>query len=428
MADPLRTTDGGAPKSRPQLRHLVPALLCVLAVLAGGGAALAATSGATPGGRATSTPLAPVGYWLAASDGGVFSFGDAAFHGSTGAMVLNRPVVGMAATPDGGGYWLVASDGGVFSFGDAAFHGSTGDRVLNSPVVGMAATPDGGGYWLVAADGGVFTFGDATFHGSTGDRVLASPVVDMAATPDGGGYWLAAADGGVFAFGDAPFEGSAVGAGPTPPVGSIAAGADGRGYWLSDTDGGVHPFGDAAFHGSVVGLTGGSPVVDLEPAPGGSYWAATADGGVFALGDTPFFGSAAGLTLRRPVVGMATDVQPAAPPQAFTLSGSVTPYLWPGGRQPIDLVIANHTRRRLTVVQVRTMVATGSRSCPPSDFPVSPGFVLPVTVPAGATASLSALGVAPADWPSLAMPDTGADQDACEGLHLTLHYRGEAVG
>ena len=28
------------------------------------------------------------------------------------AMQLNQPIVGMAATPDGGGYWLVASDGG----------------------------------------------------------------------------------------------------------------------------------------------------------------------------------------------------------------------------------------------------------------------------------------------------------------------------
>ena len=28
---------------------------------------------------------------------------------------LNQPVVGMAATPDGGGYWEVASDGGIFS-------------------------------------------------------------------------------------------------------------------------------------------------------------------------------------------------------------------------------------------------------------------------------------------------------------------------
>ena len=32
----------------------------------------------------------------------------------------------MAATPDGRGYWLVASDGGIFTFGDAPFYGSTG--------------------------------------------------------------------------------------------------------------------------------------------------------------------------------------------------------------------------------------------------------------------------------------------------------------
>ena len=43
-----------------------------------------------------------------------------------GAMRLNQPVVGMAATPDGGGYWLVAADGGIFSYGDAQFFGSTG--------------------------------------------------------------------------------------------------------------------------------------------------------------------------------------------------------------------------------------------------------------------------------------------------------------
>ena len=89
----------------------------------------------------------------------------------------------MAATPDGGGYWLVASDGGVFSFGDAVFHGSTGAIALNRPIVGMAATPDGGGYWLVAADGGVFSFGDAVFEGSTGAIALNRPIVGMAAGP-----------------------------------------------------------------------------------------------------------------------------------------------------------------------------------------------------------------------------------------------------
>ena len=67
----------------------------------------------------------------------------------------------MAAAAGGNGYWLVASDGGIFAFGAAPFLGSTGGIHLNEPVVGMAPTADGQGYWLVASDGGIFTYGDA---------------------------------------------------------------------------------------------------------------------------------------------------------------------------------------------------------------------------------------------------------------------------
>src|SRR5205085_1635564 len=88
------------------------------------------------------------GYWLTASDGGIFDYGSAGFFGSTGSLHLNKPIVGMAAAPDGKGYWLVASDGGIFSFGTARFFGSTGAIKLNQPIVGMATVPDGNGYWL----------------------------------------------------------------------------------------------------------------------------------------------------------------------------------------------------------------------------------------------------------------------------------------
>jgi hypothetical protein len=60
-----------------------------------------------------------------AGDGGVFSFGDARFYGSTGSLRLNQPVQGLVPNPDGAGYWLVASDGGVFAF-SAPFRGSMG--------------------------------------------------------------------------------------------------------------------------------------------------------------------------------------------------------------------------------------------------------------------------------------------------------------
>ena len=158
------------------------------------------------------------GYWEVASDGGIFSFGDAAFYGSMGGKALNKPIVGMAATPDGNGYWEVASDGGIFSFGDAAFYGSAGSLGLNSPVVGMATAPDGSGYWLVAADGGIFTYGSAGFFGSAGSIPLNKPVVDMAATPDGGGYWLVASDGGIFNYGDAAYFGSMGGKSLAAPI------------------------------------------------------------------------------------------------------------------------------------------------------------------------------------------------------------------
>jgi beta-lactamase class A len=86
---------------------------------------------------------------LVASDGGIFSFGDARFFGSTGALRLNRPIVGMASSSTGDGYWLAASDGGIFSFGDAHYYGSAAGTHLGGPVVGMAATVDGHGYWFV---------------------------------------------------------------------------------------------------------------------------------------------------------------------------------------------------------------------------------------------------------------------------------------
>jgi len=214
-----------------------------------------------------------------ASDGGVFSFGNARFHGSMGGHRLNAPMVGVAADPATGGYWTVASDGGIFSF-DAPFFGSLGNVHLNKPVIAMAATPDGRGYWLFASDGGVFTFGDAGFYGSAGRLPLAAPVVGASPTPDGHGYWLVASDGGVFTYGDAPFEGSLGGHRLEHPVVSMSA-ADPGGYWLTDSNGAVTAFGDAGYYGSapqhlvapVVSMADGpgTGVAGNEAYPSGSY-------------------------------------------------------------------------------------------------------------------------------------------------------------
>jgi hypothetical protein len=246
----------------------------------------------------------PRGYVMAASDGGLFNFGNLPFCGSLGNLVLNAPVVSIASTADGGGYWMVAADGGLFAFDDAGYYGSMGGRPLNAPIVGMAATRDGKGYWLVASDGGLFAFGDAGYYGSMGGRPLNAPIVGMAATPDGGGYWLVATDGGLFAFGDAAFHGSMGGRPLNFSVVGLATDPRTGGYWEVALDGGVFAFG-APFYGSMGGRPLNAFIVGMEAIPDGSgYRFVATDGGVFAFG-APFYGSMGGTALNRPIVAMS---------------------------------------------------------------------------------------------------------------------------
>jgi Tol biopolymer transport system component/ribosomal protein L24E len=325
-------------RRRPRLVGVLTALaLAVAPALPIGNGAQAATAAPTKG------------YWFVAADGGIFSFGDASFAGSTGNLKLNQPIVGMSPSPTGRGYWFVAADGGVFSFGDAKFFGSTGNVKLNRPIVGMAPSPTGGGYWFVAADGGIFSFGDAKFFGSTGAVRLAKPIVGMAATPTGKGYWFVASDGGVFNFGDAKFHGSAGASNLRSPIVGMASTPSGQGYYLAAADGTVVAFGDAAFRGSMGGKSLKSPIVGIAPtSTGGGYWLVAADGGIFSFGDAAFYGSTGALKLNRAIVGMAAAPQkttgptsPGGGPLPTTPGGGTSPTTPGGGTTPTTIPAPN---------------------------------------------------------------------------------------
>ena len=65
----------------------------------------------------------------------------AGFFGSMGGTRLDAPVVAMARTRTGNGYWMAAADGGVFTFGDARFFGSAGNMTHGAQDEGI--TPPG---------------------------------------------------------------------------------------------------------------------------------------------------------------------------------------------------------------------------------------------------------------------------------------------
>jgi Cu/Zn superoxide dismutase len=284
------------------------------------------------------------GFWSVASDGGVFPRGDAGFFGSEGATSLNKPIVGMAATPSRAGYVLAAADGGAFTHGDAAFAGSLGSTPLNQPVVGIALPPSH--LKAVLHDQAGNRAGHVTFT-QIGGRVRATAVVTgltpasafhgfhIHANGDCTGDFVASAGGhwnpGGTTHGDHGGDMPSVFADETGTAratsyldsftvaqlladpGGVAvivhAGRDNVAN-IPDryTSDGTTPGADATTKATgdaggryacgVVGPTGGTT--------GPGYWMGARDGGVFALGDAPFLGSMGGTPLNAAVVGIAS--------------------------------------------------------------------------------------------------------------------------
>jgi hypothetical protein len=203
------------------------------------------------------------GYWLDASDGGVFAYGDTQYYGSIPGVglhpagsglpnSLDAPIVGMVPSIDDDGYFMVASDGGVFAFGDAHFAGSCpGIGGCSGSAVAVMPDRSGNGYWLVTSTGNIYTFGDAPYFGAPGHGNVTAAV----ATPDGRGYWVLLSDGEIFAYGDAAGAGAPGSANfnAFDPASAIFATSDGAGYWVASAGGTVFNFGDAPNDGDMAG-------------------------------------------------------------------------------------------------------------------------------------------------------------------------------
>ena len=76
----------------------------------------------------------------------MFAF-DVPFKGSVPPLNLRSyaGAAAMAATSSGRGYYVLAADGGIFTFGDAKFHGSAAGLPASAQAVAMTvmATPPG---------------------------------------------------------------------------------------------------------------------------------------------------------------------------------------------------------------------------------------------------------------------------------------------
>ena len=207
-----------------------------------------------------------------AADGGLFAFGDAGYHGSIPGLGiapagspgpaphLNAPIVGMVPSVDGRGYFMVASDGGVFAFGDAAFEGSCpGIGGCSGAAVAVVPDASGHGYWLVTQTGNVYPFGDAPRLGAPG--LGNSPVTSAVPSTIGNGYAILFADGTVDGYGTFQAVGGLLNlVTPSDPASAIFT-DDSTGYWVATADGAVYPFGQTPKEGDMSGQHLNAPII-----------------------------------------------------------------------------------------------------------------------------------------------------------------------
>ena len=150
---------------------------------------------------------------------------------------LNSPVVDVKLTSSGNGLFMLASDGGIFTFGDAVFAGALPElpasQWAHETVVSLVPFnyPGANGYYIAAASGTGWTFGNIPQSRTViqdvrellGANALAKPIVNLTAAPSAEAPWgflAVSSDGGIFTMQQGRFHGSL---GGTPLSSSVVA-------------------------------------------------------------------------------------------------------------------------------------------------------------------------------------------------------------
>ena len=127
----------------------------------------------------------------------------------------------------------------------------------------------------------------------------------------------------------------------------------------------------------------------------------------------------------RPAAAASAATAPVGARLASPLTG-----LAPGVKLPVDVAVTNPQTFsvRLNALTVTATGVTGpaitaGTPCTTSDFAVTQMATMPSTaIPAGATRSLSQLGVASAQRPQLTMLNRSVAQDGCKGATVALQF------
>jgi hypothetical protein len=184
---------------------------------------------------------------------------------------------------------------------------------------------------------------------------------------------------------------------PTPPTTCTSGGT---------VFGATTPTGDGTYHPSSGSFT---------PNTAGTYWWY-----VSSAGDSN--NNAATSTCNSTAM---TKTVVANPTGQLTISGNAVGTLYPGGvAQPIATTFTNPNSVPVDVQSLTVTVAsTGVPGCSTGYFQITQSNITTsnrLTVPANGSATIPTSG--PVSRPMIRMVDSGTNQDACQGAHLTLNY------